>query len=154
MDDIRRRFYDDDEEFVSLDQPAAGSSKAAAPGPPPAKRSRSDKGPVYNREEPAAPIERQNRDNEGELARILGAAQDESEFQQLIRAWQNERHSPVILQFQEHLLSRVLDEIRRQVGSCFLYLLYEIMLLNSHPNSQMMSAFYEETIIFRKRTII
>ena len=41
---------------------------------------------------------------------------EETPFQQLIRHWINERHCPDILPGQEHLLSRLLDHIRKQVS--------------------------------------
>lgn len=42
---------------------------------------------------------------------------EETDMQQLLRHWQNERHAPEILQSQDALLGRILDQIRRQVGS-------------------------------------
>lgn len=47
---------------------------------------------------------------------VLGREPNETELQQLLRLWQNERHAPEILYSQDGLLSRVLDQIRRQVG--------------------------------------
>lgn len=46
-------------------------------------------------------------------------ANEETELQQLIRHWVNERHAPDILPGQENLLASLLDHIRRQVGECF-----------------------------------
>jgi hypothetical protein len=85
-------------------------------------------------------LEGQSADNNAELdfMRKLGLVQDttrrgprsnepepdrESEFQELIRHWMNERHAPDILASRDELLGRILDHIRRQVGksqfSCF-----------------------------------
>ena len=40
---------------------------------------------------------------------------EETQLQQLIRHWQNERHAPDILPGQEFILGALLDHIRRQV---------------------------------------
>lgn len=40
---------------------------------------------------------------------------EETPFQQLIRHWMNERHSPDILTGQEILLGRILDHVRKQL---------------------------------------
>jgi hypothetical protein len=42
---------------------------------------------------------------------------EETEMQQLIRHWMNERHAPDILPAQDVLLGNLLDRIRRQVSS-------------------------------------
>ena len=54
---------------------------------------------------------------------VMGGADAQSRnrndtpFQQMLRHWQNERHSPDILPGQEPTLNTLLDHIRRQVSS-------------------------------------
>ncbi|KAI0764156.1 GINS complex Sld5 component [Trametes elegans] len=52
---------------------------------------------------------------------------EETPFQQLIRHWMNERHSPDILPGQEMLLGRLLDHIRKQSN--------DVELLRADPDS-------------------
>ncbi|ETW76655.1 hypothetical protein HETIRDRAFT_327861 [Heterobasidion irregulare TC 32-1] len=54
-------------------------------------------------------------------------ANEETELQQLIRHWVNERHAPDILPGQENLLASLLDHIRRQSNT--------VSLLRSDPDS-------------------
>jgi hypothetical protein len=84
-------------------------------------------------------VQRAPPDDDDDLDLILGAQdqlirpppaqQNETLLQQLIRHWMNERHAPDILPIQEHLLSLLLDHIRKQVtdvltNSCLLRRLY------------------------------
>ncbi|KAF9802961.1 hypothetical protein IEO21_09779 [Rhodonia placenta] len=52
---------------------------------------------------------------------------EETPFQQLIRHWMNERHSPDILTGQEILLGRILDHVRKQSD--------DVQLLRADPDS-------------------
>ncbi|PCH34768.1 GINS complex Sld5 component [Wolfiporia cocos MD-104 SS10] len=52
---------------------------------------------------------------------------EETAFQQLIRHWMNERHSPDILPGQELLLGRILDHVRKQSD--------DVQLLRADPDS-------------------
>ncbi|PIL34310.1 hypothetical protein GSI_03085 [Ganoderma sinense ZZ0214-1] len=52
---------------------------------------------------------------------------EETAFQQLIRHWMNERHSPDILPGQEMLLGRILDHVRKQSN--------DVELLRADPDS-------------------
>ncbi|KZV65629.1 GINS complex, Sld5 component [Peniophora sp. CONT] len=52
---------------------------------------------------------------------------NDTPFQQMLRHWQNERHSPDILPGQEPVLNTLLDHIRRQSNT--------IQLLRSDPDS-------------------
>jgi len=52
---------------------------------------------------------------------------EETPFQQLIRHWMNERHSPDILEGQELLLGRILDHVRKQSD--------DVQLLRADPDS-------------------
>ncbi|KAI0919717.1 hypothetical protein AcV5_001703 [Taiwanofungus camphoratus] len=52
---------------------------------------------------------------------------EETPFQQFIRHWMNERHSPDILPGQEMLLGRILDHVRKQSD--------DVQLLRADPDS-------------------
>ncbi|TFY63267.1 hypothetical protein EVG20_g6386 [Dentipellis fragilis] len=57
----------------------------------------------------------------------FGGDEEETQLQQLIRHWMNERHAPDILPMQEDVLGRLLDHIRRQSQT--------VQLLRGDPNS-------------------
>ncbi|THH14749.1 hypothetical protein EW146_g5628 [Bondarzewia mesenterica] len=58
---------------------------------------------------------------------LFTTAEEETELQQLIRHWMNERHAPDILPGQEVVLSKMLDHIRRQSEI--------VLLLRSDPDT-------------------
>lgn len=78
------------------------------------------------------------------------AVSQETPFQQLIRHWMNERHSPVILPAQEILLGRLLDHIRKQVRN---HVLISSSLRYADLHSLTMFNFCAQILILLKRSI-
>lgn len=113
IDELRARFYDDDDD--SLPRRGAHQPQPRA-GPSFIDRARNAPDPDDFQVPNHAPM---NVDNDVIPGLFADPSQlpKESDLQELLRLWQNERHAPEILPSNGDLLSRVLDQIRRQVGS-------------------------------------
>ena len=121
LNDSRKRFYSHDDDEFLFDVPA--SKQPAAPGVQ-AQRKATSHNSNARASSSTHLVDDTNRhasdsmDIDSVIPGVpLRDISEETDLQQLMRHWQNERHAPDILQSQDALLSRILDQIRRQVGS-------------------------------------
>lgn len=70
----------------------------------------------YQKQKSASTRNELLQDDGGDVQMAIEDADPETQLQQLIRHWMNERHSPDILPAQERLLGSLLDHLRRQVS--------------------------------------
>lgn len=126
LEDLRKRFYSNDDDDFLFDAPAP--KQPEAPGPQAQRKATSRtnaraSSSTHHVDENITRHAPDRMDVDTAVPDILlPKVSDETDLQQLMRHWQNERHAPDILQSQDALLSRILDQIRRQVGSCYFYL--------------------------------
>ena len=121
LEELRKRFYSNDDDDFLFDAPT--SKQPATSRPQEQRRSTTSRANAHASSSTVLNDSEINR-NASERMDVDTVASDfslidvseETDLQQLMRHWQNERHAPDILQSQDALLSRILDQIRRQVG--------------------------------------